>query len=383
MRSILGYSVFVVGLIFLINAFFPGSLPHIYGERTPYASLKLDPVRTTTIAKNVHVSRVAKFSPGDKLSLKSKSSLDFASFFSTQFAGLKPTPAIADASAHGIAARDDVALGPWRSAVVIEASDASPVTPKASAPLDSRQRYALAREIQAELKRVGCYGGAIDGSWGSASKRAMVAFIERVNASLPLNAPDPILLMLIKSHPIGTCGAGCPAGQALSQNGRCVPDAIIARAGKPAETTLIASASPSTTANATTYSPLPVTANRSGSERWPLEGRMGIGGPPVLGNLADAAGVTTPAPSQSRLTYTESRLTSTAATSFDEPGSYQTVEITQEPQITQAPAPEVAVKRKSASSARRASNSARKNRYASESGYRSVKQLFEHPLGRL
>jgi hypothetical protein len=263
---------------------------------------------------------------------------------------------------------------------VTVASDSTPVAPKASTPLDSRQRYALVREIQTELKRVGCYGGAIDGNWGGASKRAMVAFIERVNASLPLKEPDAILLLLVKSHAVGTCGSDCPVGQTQSQSGRCIPDAIVARAGKPGETTLVASAAPPTTADATTYPPT-TAAPRSGRERWPLEGRMGIGGPAV-GTSADAAGVVTPSAPQSRLTYTESRLTSTAATS-DEPGSYQTVEITQEPEITQDPAPDLAIKRKSASGARKASNSGRKNRYASQSGYRSVKQLFEHPLGRL
>ncbi len=121
---------------------------------------------------------------------------------------------------------------PWRSAVVTVAADTSPVAPKTAAPLDGRSRAALAREIQTELKRVGCYGGAIDGSWGTASKRAMVAFIERVNASLPLNEPDDILLLLVKSHTPGTCGISCPVGQSLSQNNRCVPDAILAHAGK-------------------------------------------------------------------------------------------------------------------------------------------------------
>ena len=226
MRSVLGYSVFVIGLVFMIQAFFPGALSPSFGVSAPFASLspsQADPAQTTTIAKNVQASRVSSFSPGQQLGDGPASSLDFVAFFSSQFAALKPTPANARPAAGDVAARD-VALGPWRSAVVTLAADtSSPVVPKAAAPLDSRSRAALAREIQAELKRVGCYGGAIDGSWGTASKRAMVAFIERVNASLPLGEPDDILLLLVKSHAPGTCGISCPVGQSLRRTTAASP----------------------------------------------------------------------------------------------------------------------------------------------------------------
>ena len=40
----------------------------------------------------------------------------------------------------------------------------------------------LARELQKELRRVGCYDGEITGVWSSDARRAMKAFIERMNA---------------------------------------------------------------------------------------------------------------------------------------------------------------------------------------------------------
>jgi hypothetical protein len=382
MRSVLGYSVFVIGLVFLVQAFFPGSLSPNFSVSAPFASVSLpqaDPARTTTIAKNVHASRVASFSPGQQLGDGPASSLDFVAFFSSQFAALKPTPAIARPAAGDVAARD-VALGPWRSAVVTVAADTSPVAPKTAAPLDGRSRAALAREIQTELKRVGCYGGAIDGSWGTASKRAMVAFIERVNASLPLNEPDDILLLLVKSHTPGTCGISCPVGQSLAQNNRCVPDAILAHAGKqirpapePPKTTLVASAVSRTTDAASLLPASPVQPARDG---WPLPGRMSIGGPD-LGRTAEAPGAAPLPADASKLAYT--------VAGDSAPGSVGEAQVSVEggAAITEVPNPDLAAKRKTVSRSKASNGSNRKNRYAGEDRYRSVKHLFEHPLGRL
>ena len=127
MRSVVGYSVFVIGLVFMVQAFFPGSLSPNFGVGAPFASLSQpqpDPARTTTIAKTVQASRVPSFSPGQQLGDGPASSLDFVAFFSSQFAALKPTPANARPAAGDVAARD-VALGPWRSAVVTLAADTS------------------------------------------------------------------------------------------------------------------------------------------------------------------------------------------------------------------------------------------------------------------
>ena len=375
MRSVVGYSVFVIGLAFMVQAFFPGSLSLPFGVSAPVASVSLqqsDPARTTTIAKNVQTSRVASFSPGQQLGDGPASSLDFVAFFSSQFAALKPTPAIARPAAGDVAARD-VALGPWRSAVVTLAADTSPVVPKTAAPLDSRSRAALAREIQAELKRVGCYGGAIDGSWGTASKRAMVAFIERANASLPLNEPDDILLLLVKSHAPGTCGISCPVGQSLSRNYRCVPDAILAHAGKqirpaaePPKTTLVASVvSRTTDAN----SLLPASPVQPARDGWPLPGRMSIGGPD-LDRTAEAPGGAPLPAGASKLAYT---VASDGAPQVN-------VESTA---ITEMPNPDLAAKPKSISRPKASNGSNRKNRYGGEGRYRAVQHLFEHPLGRM
>src|SRR5262245_4602317 len=78
-----------------------------------------------------------------------------------------------------------------------------PVLP-ASAP---RDMDSLVREIQRQLIRVGCYQGEVSGKWSSQSRLAMQAFTEQVNAKLPVERPDQILLRLIEGHQGRACGA--------------------------------------------------------------------------------------------------------------------------------------------------------------------------------
>lgn len=112
--------------------------------------------------------------------------------------------------------------------VTPSASEAAAVVTRAT-PVSEASRYDLVRNIQRELKRVGCYAGDVDGDWGAGSRRAMAAFTDRVNASLPIEQPDFILLTLVQGHQSGICGRGCPAGM-TSDNGRCVPGAVVAQA---------------------------------------------------------------------------------------------------------------------------------------------------------
>ncbi|MGE0768189.1 MAG: peptidoglycan-binding domain-containing protein [Hyphomicrobiaceae bacterium] len=86
----------------------------------------------------------------------------------------------------------------------------------------------LAESIQKELKRVGCYAGTVDGDWGPDTRRAMQAFNDRVNATLPTAHPDYILLTLLQGHAAKACGAACPPGQDLSGGGKCLPRSVIA-----------------------------------------------------------------------------------------------------------------------------------------------------------
>ncbi|MEQ1669932.1 MAG: peptidoglycan-binding domain-containing protein [Hyphomicrobium sp.] len=102
-------------------------------------------------------------------------------------------------------------------------------------PGDSETRAALASDLQRELKRVGCYGGEITGTWTPSTKRAMSAFMDRVNATLPVDEPDYILLTLVQGHTAVACSADCPSGQVYSNAGRCVPNAVVAQATRKSQ----------------------------------------------------------------------------------------------------------------------------------------------------
>lgn len=90
----------------------------------------------------------------------------------------------------------------------------------------------LAKALQGELRRVGCYAGEINGIWAPPSKRAMKAFTDRVNATLPTEKPDYVLLALVQSQADTVCGAACPTGQVQTREGRCSPAAIVAQAAR-------------------------------------------------------------------------------------------------------------------------------------------------------
>jgi hypothetical protein len=99
--------------------------------------------------------------------------------------------------------------------------------PARAVPLDHE---GLTRAIQHHLKRVGCYGGAVNGQWTPAVRQAMKAFTDRVNATLPVERPDDILLALVQNHRQTACGGtSCPAGLVKDDDGKCRPDAVVAR----------------------------------------------------------------------------------------------------------------------------------------------------------
>jgi hypothetical protein len=97
---------------------------------------------------------------------------------------------------------------------------------KANDPAD---RAAQARELQRELRRVGCYSGEVNGVWTTSSRMAMKTFVERVNAALPIDNPDPVLLSLVQGHRDRACGV-CPPGQTATAAGACVPGAVLTTA---------------------------------------------------------------------------------------------------------------------------------------------------------
>src|SRR5215467_4961269 len=86
-----------------------------------------------------------------------------------------------------------------------------------------KDRDALTRELQKELRRVGCYEGDISGTWSESTRRAMKMFIERMNARLPTEEPDAVLYALVKGRDEPICGIACSHSGGESADGRCAP----------------------------------------------------------------------------------------------------------------------------------------------------------------
>lgn len=168
------------------------------------------------------------------------------------------------------------------------------------APPRERPRHELARDIQRELKRVGCYAGDVDGNWGPGSKRAAQTFMQHINSAVPTDEPDLVQLTLIRSFSGTTCAALCPPERMVPGSARCLPAPVMA-ARPPArlfEQRAIATQStapvvtgsmPSASVSAAPALPAGAATNPMPGPRMaaeapisvvPLEGRMAVGAPP-------------------------------------------------------------------------------------------------------
>lgn len=309
------------------------------------------------------LTRLAAFSPGPVLATARAAPADPS----------PPRPSVLDYLAAKLAPLDlapivvapppqPVTVAAWTSAVIPNAA-VHGTAAKTDARREPLSRAALARDIQTELARVGCYLGEIDGVWGSGSKRAASLFMDRVNAALPMGEPDVFMLSLLRAQDDEVCGAACPQGQGLTASGRCVPSTILAQAGKdrgaPGARTM-------TTASLTPPPPRPVPY-----------GRMGIGGPKPV-ETADAREAEVP--------------TRTAALAVEDDAAAPDVErseadafLASPPAVKAAPssfdidpAPPGGSRKAKATSGR-----SKPVRAARHGSYRHVQRLFEHPLGRM
>jgi hypothetical protein len=165
--------------------------------------------------------------------------------------------------------------------VTIAQPQIRPALPPKPRTLIPTGRAAIGRQLQRELKRVGCYDGNLNGEWTRPTRQAMNAFIDRVNAKLPTNVPDGILLALVQAYDDKVCGRRCPPDQGLSDTGVCLPNVILART-KGAKSVSIAQSSP---AGRATSAVIGWTATETGTtvlppaETPPTENKMALAGP--------------------------------------------------------------------------------------------------------
>jgi len=90
-----------------------------------------------------------------------------------------------------------------------EQTTVASISPRRQLPAETSapalNRGALVRELQRELKGVGCYHGEVNGVWTTSTRQAMKVFTDRANAKLPVTEPDQVLLALIKSNRRRSC----------------------------------------------------------------------------------------------------------------------------------------------------------------------------------
>jgi hypothetical protein len=191
------------------------------------------------------------------------------------------TLADADAAARGVARPANTSPPAERrvSAALVEVAPTRTIaSPPASAPEQPRGPD-LIRALQRELRRTGCYAGRVNGEWTRSTQSAMKAFTARVNASLPVDRPDIVLLALLQGERGVACGS-CPAGQQLGPGGDCLPAAILARTARSEAAThepaVVEGRRPAASSRIVATRALAPTGVNSAP---PIEGRMSVGGP--------------------------------------------------------------------------------------------------------
>jgi hypothetical protein len=160
-------------------------------------------------------------------------------------------------------------------------------------------KVTLARDIQRELKRVGCYSGDADGTWNTSTKQAMKSFIDRVNATLPTDEPDHILKTLVQGHPGNACGKSCPSGQTAASDGRCLPTGVMTQApakkAAPVETASIQAPKPSAPAVSEPVAKVPQAAQPKAAAASSWETTTTTVAPPAMAAIAAVSAASTAA----------------------------------------------------------------------------------------
>jgi hypothetical protein len=107
-------------------------------------------------------------------------------------------------------------------------ADKSQPTTAAISPTESSARtslpfgqFIIARELQGELKRVGCDPGNIDGDWNAASRRALENFNEHAGTNLDVEVANFSALSVVRSRMSRICPVACDRGSRVRGN-RCL-----------------------------------------------------------------------------------------------------------------------------------------------------------------
>lgn len=82
----------------------------------------------------------------------------------------------------------------------------------------------VTRSLQSELKRVGCFGGTVDGVWDVRTKTALAEFARRAKVDVDTDAATPVAVGILQARRDRVCPLECGAGL-IERNGQCVAKA--------------------------------------------------------------------------------------------------------------------------------------------------------------
>lgn len=91
------------------------------------------------------------------------------------------------------------------AAAPVAAAPQMPLHVASAGSASSEPQQTLVHQIQAELRQLGCYNGAVDGQWSEATQQAMRTLGERASVLRPVDTPDYIMLALARSQPSDIC----------------------------------------------------------------------------------------------------------------------------------------------------------------------------------
>lgn len=120
------------------------------------------------------------------------------------------------------------------AAIVLPVPVPAPVPVAVPQPEPDLSPAELARALQQELARVGCYRGGIDGDWGRGSRRALEQYLTRTSQTAEGQDPSPVLLEMVRASPAAVCP---PPPPPVAQPVRASPPAPAARSQPPVRAT--------------------------------------------------------------------------------------------------------------------------------------------------
>lgn len=110
-----------------------------------------------------------------------------------------------------------VVATPSLASTTVASIGAPAASTPAAVPRLSQDARDLTRSVQAALKSAGCYHGAVDGVWAGQTSAAMEEFTALVNARLPVDKPDAVLLALLETHDDVSCAVEAVAAQGATE----------------------------------------------------------------------------------------------------------------------------------------------------------------------